>query len=61
MMQFKSARSETAAGTHKTENFPIPRVLMVRMSSKEAIFDGLSTKEYIVDDFPVDDEDNLEG
>ena len=30
------------------------------MSSKEAIFDGLSTKEDIVDDFCVDDEDNIE-
>ena len=30
------------------------------MSRKEAIFDGLSTKEDIVDDFPVDDEDNIE-
>ena len=31
------------------------------ISRKEAIFDGLSTNEDIVDDFPVDDEDNLEG
>ena len=31
------------------------------MSRKEAIFDGLyPTKEDIVDDFPVDDEDNIE-
>ena len=30
------------------------------MSRKEAIFDGLSTKEDIVDDFPVEDEDNIE-
>ena len=33
---------------------------MVRMSRKEIIFDGLSTKEYIVDGLPVDDEDNIE-
>ena len=30
------------------------------MSRKEAIFDGLSTKEYIVDVLPVYDEDNIE-
>ena len=31
------------------------------MSRKEVTFDGLSlTKEDIVDDFPVDDEDNIE-
>ena len=30
------------------------------MSRKEAIFDCLSTKEDIVDDFPVYDEDNIE-
>ena len=59
-LQVKSARSETASGTHKTETFPIPRVLMVRMSRKEAIFDVLYTKEDIVYAFPVDDEDNLE-
>ena len=40
--------SEMAAGTHKKEYFPIPRVLMVRVSMKEAIFDGLSTKEDIM-------------
>ena len=33
---------------------------MVRMSRKEAIFDGLSTKENTVDTFLVDDEDNIE-
>ena len=33
---------------------------MVSMSRKEAIFDGLSTKNYIVDDLPVDYEDNIE-
>ena len=30
------------------------------MSSKEAIFNGLSTKEDIVDDLTVDDEENIE-
>ena len=40
------------AGTHKTENFPIPWVIMVRMSRKEAIFDGLF--------FPVEHEDKIE-
>ena len=49
-----------AAGTHKTETFPIPRVLFFGISRKEAIFDGLSTKEDIIDDFPVDNEDNIE-
>ena len=34
---------------------------MVRMSRKDDIFDGMSTKEAVVDDIPVDDEDNLEG
>ena len=57
----KSACSETAARTHKMETFPIPRVLMVRMSRKESIFDSMSTKEAIVDAIPVKDEDNLEG
>ena len=58
-LQVKSPPSKTAAGTHKTETFLIPRVLYVRMSRKESIFDGMSTKEDIVDDFPVDDEDNI--
>ena len=34
---------------------------MVRMSRKEAIFDGLSTKEDIVDAFHVDDKNIMEG
>ena len=34
---------------------------MVRMSRNEALFDGLSTKYAIVDDIPVENEDNLEG
>ena len=49
-----------AAGTHKTETFPIPRVLFFGISRKEAIFDVLSTKEDIVDDVPVDYEDSIE-
>ena len=57
----KSACSETAARTHKMETFPIPRVLMVRMSRKESIFDSMSIKEAIVDAIPVDNEDNFEG
>ena len=57
MLQFKSDRSETSARTHKTENFPIPRVVMVRMSRKEATFYSMSTKEYIVDVLPVDNEE----
>ena len=49
-----------AAGTHKTETFPMPMVMCVRMPRKEAIFDGLSpTKEDIVDDFPVEDEEKI--
>ena len=60
-MQVKSPRSKTASGTHKTETFPIPKVLYVRMSSKEAIFYGLSpTKDDIVDDLPANDEDSIE-
>ena len=58
-LQVKSPRSETASGTHKTETFPIPRVLYVRMSRKEDIFDDMyPTKEDIVDDLHADDEDN---
>ena len=34
---------------------------MLRMSRKEAIFSGMSTKEDIVDYIPVENEDNLEG
>ena len=60
-LQVKSARSETASGTHKTETFPITRVLMVRKSRKEAVFDGLSKKEDTVDNLPVDNEGNIEG
>ena len=45
----------------KTETFPISRVIMVSMSRKEAIFDGISTKEYIVDTFPVDNKDIIDG
>ena len=59
-LQVKIPRSETSLGTHKTETFPITRVLMVRTSRKEAIFDGMSTKEEIVDAFPVEDEENIE-
>ena len=59
-LQVKIPRSETAAGTHKTETFLIPRVIYVRMFRKGLIFDVLSTKENIVDDFPVDNEDNIE-
>ena len=49
-----------AAGTHKTDTFPIQRALFFRMSRKEAIFYDMSAKEDIVDDIPVDDEDNIE-
>ena len=45
----------------KTETFPISRVLMVSMSRKEAIFDGLSTNEDTVDTLPFDDKDIIEG
>ena len=34
---------------------------MVRMCRNKAIFDGMSTKDDIVDDLPVDYEDNIEG
>ena len=60
MLQVKSPCSETAAGTHKKDTFPIPRVLIIRISRNKAIFDGMYTKEDIVDDLPVDDEDNIE-
>ena len=60
-LQVKSRCSETAVRTHKTETFPIPRVIMVRMSRMEAVFDVLYTKEDIVDATHVADEDNLEG
>ena len=43
------------------ETFTTPRVLMVRISRKEAIFNGMSTKEAIVDAIPVDNEDNFKG
>ena len=56
-LQVKITRSKTASRTHKTETFPIPRVIIVRMYRGEAIFDGLSTKEDIVDAFHVDDKD----
>ena len=59
--QVKSACSETATGTPKRETFLIPRIVMVRMSRKDDIFDGMSTKKAVVDDIPVDDEYNLEG
>ena len=48
-----------ADGTPKRENFPIPRVLMVRMVRKDTIFDGMSTKKDAVDYFAVNDEDNI--
>ena len=57
----KSALSETASGTHKTETFPTPRVLMVMMSRKKTTFDGLSTKEDIVDALTIYNEENLAG
>ena len=60
MLQVKRPHSKTASGTHKTETFPIPRVLYVRMSRKEDIFYFMSTKEDIVDDFPVENEDSTE-
>ena len=41
------------------DTFPIPKVLMVGISRNEAIFDGISTKEEIVDAIPVDGEDNF--
>ena len=50
-----------AARTHKTDTFPISRIIMVSMSRKEAIFDGVSTKEDVVDAFPVDYKDIIEG
>ena len=60
-LKVKSPRSEKVYGTHKTETFPIPMVLYIRMSRKRAIFDSLSLKkEDMVDDFPVDDKDNIE-
>ena len=48
------------SGTNKTETFPIPRVLYVRMSRKDVIFDGVYTKEEIVDALPFDYKDNIE-
>ena len=34
---------------------------MVRMSTKEAVVDDMSTKGAIVNDRPVDNEDNFKG
>ena len=34
---------------------------MVRMSRKEAIFYGISTKKATVDDIPVDNEEKIKG
>ena len=51
-LQVKSPRSKTASGTHKTETFPIPRVLYIRMSRKEAIEDTF-------DDLHADNKDNI--
>ena len=45
----------------KRRTFPIPRVLMVRIYRKEAIFDSLSTKESIIDANPFENEYNFEG
>ena len=59
-LQVKRPLSKTADGTHKMETFPIPRVLYVMMYRKDAIFDGMPTKEDIVDDLPIDDEENIE-
>ena len=60
-LQVKSPCFETAAGTHKTETFPIPRDVYVKLSRKESIFDVLShANEDIGDDLPVDDEYNIE-
>ena len=59
--QVKSTYSITAVATPKTETFPIPRVLIVRISRNEAIVDGLSKNEAIVDDNRVDNEENLKG
>ena len=47
--------------TPKRETFPIPRIVMVRMSRKEAIVYGLSTKEATLDYIPVDDEEKSRG
>ena len=48
------------SGTHETETFPITMVIYERMYRIEDIFDGLSTKEDIVDYLPVANEDNTE-
>ena len=39
--------------------FLIPRVIVVIMSTKEAIVDNISTKDSIVEYIHVDDEDNF--
>ena len=59
-LQVKIERSKTASRTHKTETFPISRVIMVRIYRDEAMFDGISTKEDIVDTFPVEDKDIID-
>ena len=59
--QVKSARSEMASGTPKTDNFMISRVILVMISMKEATFGGLYSKEDIVDAIPVDNEETFEG
>ena len=56
--KIKSAGSEMAARRTKTETLVITRVLMVRISSKEDIFDVLSKKEAVVGAIPVDDGGN---
>ena len=52
-LQVKTPRSKTAAGTHKTETFPILRVIYIRMYRKESIEDT-------VDDLHDEDEENIE-
>ena len=47
--------------TPKTTNFTIPRVIVVRMSTKEAIVDYMSKKHAIIYDSPVENEYNFEG
>ena len=39
--------------------FPIPKVLVVRMSMKDAMVDAMFTKENIVDDRSVHNKENF--
>ena len=47
--------------TPKRRPLRLPTVIMVGMFRKEAVVDGISNKEAVVDDSPVYNEENFEG